>query len=292
MPQRLAWFEFGRNLLIESHNSLSEQGELRGARAALNHLLAYNSNSPKICVLVAQFALRIGDHQQAFDLACSALALDRNCHSAETIVFKIYKKYKQTDEARARLAKLEQEGQYSPGQLAQLAEASGHIDQAERLWVRQLDIEPSNPEHVARYLSFLLRSGRIGAAYQILAQADPRLRRNRRLKAIRVKIDELVDLCGLHEDVRTQPDSIELHPALIEAIFRVRPKPSEAIRPKTGGSKIAVVIDTLGPGGAERQCAITCQALSKHRVALGIAEVQLFCGNLPAKKGRPSIYLS
>ena len=79
VPQRLAWFEFGRNLLIESHNSLSEQGELRGARAALNHLLAYNSDSPKICVLVAQFALRIGDHQQAFDLACSALALDRNC---------------------------------------------------------------------------------------------------------------------------------------------------------------------------------------------------------------------
>ena len=107
---------------------------------------------------------------------------------------------------------------------------------------------------------------------------------NRRLKAIRVKIAELVDLCGLHEDVRTQPDSIELHPALIEAIFRERPKPSEAIQPKTGGSKIAVVIGTLGPGGAERQCAITCQALSKHRVALGIAEVQLFCGNLREEK--------
>ena len=92
-------------------------------------------------------------------------------------MFKIYKKYKQTDEARARLAKLEQEGQYSLGQLAQLAEASGHIDQAEQLLVRQLDFEPSNPEHVARYLNFLLRCGRIGAAYQILAQADASLRR-------------------------------------------------------------------------------------------------------------------
>jgi glycosyltransferase involved in cell wall biosynthesis/Tfp pilus assembly protein PilF len=288
-PQRLARFEFGRNLLMASLESLFARGELRGARAVLNHLLASNSDSPRICALLAMYAFKLGEFHQAFDVARRALALERNCHLAETIVFRVYKKFSQLDEARARLAKLEQEGQFSLVQLSRLAEVGGHTDQARQLLLRQLELKPKNPNYFARYLDFLLRCGEIKVAHQSLARAGSKFRRNRRLKPMRAKIAQLVDLCGLH-DAQTRPDSIKLQPALFEAIFRERPKQNQAIRRRTDGSKIAVVIDTLGPGGAERQCAITCQALSKHRAALGIAEVQLFCRSV-FRDDREAFYL-
>jgi glycosyltransferase involved in cell wall biosynthesis/Flp pilus assembly protein TadD len=157
-------------------------------------------------------------------------------------------------------------------QLGKIATLAGQNTLAERLFGESLN--PRDAETIKAYTDFLQRTGRwqnileLGARYNTVFKTDWYLR---------TTLDEVQNLARTLEfPPEDDDDDGNALIGVYEEVLRRAP----TTRISDGPLRVAMVIGTLGPGGAERQCRILCSELA-HQIERGrIAEVKVFVGNL------------
>jgi glycosyltransferase involved in cell wall biosynthesis len=259
-----------------------------GARAALTEFLGRWSDDSDAWVQVARLDLQSRHYDTAEQAVLRALDSDAASLPALTVVFQLYRLRMQSTDALAHLEQLEAAG-VSTAQRARLAEAAGQLPQAATLYREACEASRDDADAQFAYGQFLQKTGDLDLLRDGFLQGLLRVSQSPKLGAIEAQLRTLAAIC--------QPEDVQFTPTLNSLVFKSVARIGAEVRARTprrvaafGERRIAIVIGSLGPGGAERQCATLSAALAERKGELGIASVRLFAFNLH-QRPRDAFYL-
>jgi glycosyltransferase involved in cell wall biosynthesis/tetratricopeptide (TPR) repeat protein len=173
------------------------------------------------------------------------------------------------------IAMLEEHGVMDRTQLGRLAETAGQVELAERYF--KCALRPHDLNAIKAYTGFLQKTGRWKSILELGSRYSAAFNSDWYLESTLEEVRELSETLRFDSEQEEQTDrASSALVAVYEEILRKAPKAVCSTRAR----RLAMVIGTLGPGGAERQCAILCQQLARCAKEGRIAEVRVFVGNL------------
>ena len=221
--------------------------------------------------------------QESQDDIARALALDPYAVPALQTELSLLATSGRHDEAARRLAELKASGQLDNIRLAQLAARGQRSKEALALFREAMRVEPNNRGIATAYLKFCYSYGYWGHCIARFEQT-PALKTGH--PRIAQDVYELAKAAGTPaQEIQANPDNFRASPVALNLAADAPPSslPAPAIQP-TGsapeGKRAAIVIGSLGPGGAERQCSVLVRTIARDPAAYGISDLKLFCTNL------------
>lgn len=234
---------------------------------------------------IQAYSARAGVHfqlenfEQSRDDIDRALALDPYAMGALQTQFNLLATSGRHADAAARLDALQQSGKIDTINLATLASKGQMTTRARALFTQAIAADPDNKPLVSAYIKFCYHNGYWGHCLAAF-ERDAALRSGHR--AIAADVYDLVEQAGLDaSDAARNPDrftaSITAFGLAIEQLPTPYTVPNKSKKP---GKRAAIVIGSLGPGGAERQCSVLVRTIARDPEAYGISQLGLFCTNL------------
>ncbi|MGJ8547356.1 MAG: glycosyltransferase [Sulfitobacter sp.] len=212
----------------------------------------------------------------------AALALDPHAFDVLEVEFTLLGQAGRHEDVSRRLAELEKSGDFTPVKLARLAGKGQMTHTARKIFQAAISAAPKDRALVSAYLKFCYHSGYWGHCIAAF-EADPSLRPGH--PVIATELDQLVAQAGQSgAAISADPEAFQAN-TVAYRLAADQPvslsAPANITHPAAApGKRVAVVIDSLGPGGAERQCSVLLRSLARDPEGYGISQLQLFCTNL------------
>jgi glycosyltransferase involved in cell wall biosynthesis len=227
----------------------------------------------------ANVHFQLENFEQSRDDINRALALDPYAMGALQTEFNLLATSGRHADAAARLDTLQACGEIDAISLATLASKGQMTTRARTLFTDAIAADPANKPLVSAYIKFCYHNGYWGHCLTAF-ERDGNLRSGHR--AIATDVYDLLEQAGLDAaDVTRTPDRLTASTTAFGLATQQMPAPyTVSKKAKKPGKRAAIVIGSLGPGGAERQCSVLVRTIARDPEAYGISELKLLCTNL------------
>ncbi len=223
-------------------------------------------------ILAAEVAFAERQYDGALSLARRTLERSPTSFRAHRLVVNCLAAKRAHAEVQTHLLELEAQGALDYTLLGTLARNSGQVDLADRFFSQSLG--PGDTRALRAYTDFLQRVGRWDRIGELASEYVTCFAKDDALRRI---LDEIKEVSGSLDgsDSTASPPNAMI--AIYDNLLRMAPA-RESLACRT--PRVAMVIGSLGPGGAERQCAVLCQQLAQYVSDGRIADVRVFATNL------------
>jgi len=268
--------------------ALVRQRRKTEAREVLNRSGCAISGSDTDDLFLADFDFQEREFDKALHRALSVLKRSPDSQKAHGIIVCCLSAKKHHEEAERYLDDLERRGLMDHEELGKLAEASGQVQFAEQHYIRWLEGQPGKANALKAYTGFLYRTGRWETIEALASKHALLFAEDWYLKRILDDVTALSAMVGRRLSESVDGSASNAIGTICEELLRRAPNRIRSTRNEA--PKIALVVGSLAPGGAERQCQLLCQQLALARRDNRIADVKLFVANL-SRVPRDSFYL-
>ena len=254
----------------------------------LRKLGSISGESSHLHVRAAFAHLRLGEYDRALTSAAAARALSPSDFGPLRVVFRVYGVRKQSTAAREHLTALLHSQAVELTEAAQLAEEASQTDLALQLYSRAWASKRGSSDRFLKFARALFSAGDISALATLFRSDLSQIGANRRVQAACERWKTLDRaLSGSDGSGGEAAAARELNEAILLRLTSRPRRVSGAARDGARApSRCAIVIDSLGPGGAQRQCRILTEALMKSRGEGRIDLVQVFVRNSRRERDR------
>jgi glycosyltransferase involved in cell wall biosynthesis/predicted Zn-dependent protease len=257
-------------------SALLEEEQLARARELLETIGINSPDSENHQTMIAQLLFAEGNYEECSRF-CRSLA-NRFPRSLKVhhMVARTLKAKRAYPEIEKYVREQESEGFLNEMQLGRLAAASGEVILADEYFRRSLKLGTTA---VRAYSQFLYTTGRWPEIIALEVSNPHSFAEDQSLRVTLDKVKSLSKTLKLEES--TKEGDKDARAEVYEEILRRAPHSAGRSDQRP---KVAIVIGTLGPGGAEQQCAVLCQQLVRHAAEGRISEIKLFVSNLTRRQ--------
>lgn len=231
-------------------------------------------------VQLARASYDLGDYDAAVWAAEEARKKSPRMISALRMLFRVYGVRKQNEEARAHLSSLREDGPFSLVDLSGLAFNAGQTDLGLAYLIDAMWTEAETPDALLKYLERSWALGDLAAVQQALE--GPGSAHPESVQPFREKMQRVQTLAE-HAGVETPIEEFELNELLL-TILGSRARLPTVTGGRRPGERVAFVIESLGPGGAQRQLVAAARGLLTHTSDRNVESVAVFCRNLNVRE--------